>query len=157
MTLKTSSTIPSFAAAMIAACRARPALKNVPMSDGLPEAGVLDGSEWIAFLDVEFEQTTRGMDVSSRPRQEDYTQAVMINVVQSGRGQDAQAKASSRALELFTELEQSIRDNPTLSGFYTDDGQIVAVQIGTGKLSKRATDLVREVSVEFELSVRARI
>lgn len=157
MTLKTSSTIPTIGTALTAAWRARGALSRIPITDGLPEPGILEGPEWVMIGDVEFEQAARAMDVTSRPRVEDYRVKVMVSVTRAGRGSDVQAAANARAWELFAELEQGIRDNPTLTGYYVDDGQIVAVQIGTGTFSKRATDTVREATIETELVVRARI
>jgi hypothetical protein len=155
MAIRTSTTVDRFPTVLATALAARAALAGVSVTDGIPPPGTFGGPEWIAITDVVFEQEVRGLNVSSRPRIERYTQSIMISVVVAGR--TPQTVANARAWELFVEIEETIRDNVYLDGFWTGDGQIVSVQTGRGTLSKRATDTEREATLELELDVVARI
>ena len=157
MALKTSTTIDDFGPALKALLEAQAALTSVPVTDGPPAPGTFDGPEWIALLDVEFEQTVRALNVSNRPRMEQYTQTVLISVVQKSRADHATPGA--RAWALFNAIHDAFRDNPTLNGYYTADGQIVAAQIegGTFKKTVGQDALLREASIEFRIRVDARI
>lgn len=154
MAPKASTTIDTISAALIAAFRSRAELVDMIISDGPPTAGEYAAPEWIALLDVEFEQTAHAMNVSNRPREERYTQTVLITVVRTSQRNEG---SSTRAWELFREVEQAIRTNPTLQGFYTGTGQIVSAQVGAGRFSKRAGDEQRESAIQFGIRVHARI
>lgn len=154
MALRAPTTIDRFAPALKAALEAVPALVETPVTDGIPAPGTFGGDEWIALLDVEFEQEAR-LDRSSRPRRETYRQKLLISVTRAG--QETQAAANARAWELFSAVDAAIRDNPSLDGYFTGDGQLASVQVSAGTFSKRATDTVREATLELELAVLARI
>lgn len=157
MALKTSTTIEGFGPALKALLEAQATLSSVPITDGPPAPGTFDGLEWIALLDVMFEQSVRALNVSNRPRMESYTQNVLVSVVQKSRADHA--TPSARAWALFNAIHNAIRDNHSLTGYYTDDGQIVAAQIGSGSFRKSvsADASVREASIEFGIRVDARI
>lgn len=157
MPLKTATTIEDFGPALKALLAAQPALATVPVTDGPPAPGTFDGAEWVALLDVEFAQRTRALNTTTRPRLENYTQNVLISVVQQSRSDHTTPGA--RAWALFAAVADAIRGNPTLTGYFTGDGQIVAVEVGSGRFTKAVgTDaLSREASIEFGLQVEARI
>lgn len=156
MALKTSTTIDRFGAALKAALEAREAIRaGVAVTEGVPPPGTFASREWVMIGDVTFEQEVRGMHPVTRPRRERYQQTVMISVVREG--QETAELATARAFELFVELEDTIRDNPILDGYFAGDGQIISVQMGRGTLTKRATDTTRESTLEVELDVDARI
>lgn len=157
MTLKTSTTIDDFGPALRTLLAAQSTLTSVAITDGPPAPGTFDRTEWIAVLDVTFRQEARALNVSNRPRRETYTQNMLISVVQKSRSDHATPGA--RAWVLFNAVHDAIRDNPTLTGYYTADGQIVAAQIGSGtfKKSVSADATLREASIEFGIEVTARI
>ena len=157
MPLKTSTTINNFGPALKTLLVAQTALTNVAVTDGPPAPGTFDGLEWIAILDVEFEQTARALNVTNRPRRETYTQAMLISVIQKSRSDHA--TPSARAWVLFNAVHDAFRDNPTLTGYFASDGQIIATQIEGGTFRKTVTAdaSVREASIEFRIRVDARI
>lgn len=155
MALKTSTTMDRFGTALLAMVAALPVMHDVAVVDGPPPPGVLDSSTWVALMDVKFEQSPAALNVSNFPRWEEYEQEVIIRVIYSSR--ESQAEASARAWELFSAVSWALRNNPSLDGFFTGDGQIIVAQISDGTFSKRATDTERESAVTFTVNVEARI
>lgn len=154
MTLRASTTVDRIAAALVSALEAQPDLKRVSVTDGMPPVGVIGGTEWIAILDVDpWQQESRGMNVTTRPRVEEYTQNVMISVI---RKTEDHRVANDRAWELYRAVEAAIRDTPTLPEL-TGDGQIVHIVVAGGSFLKRSNDTHREATIELRLDVKARI
>jgi len=153
-----STTIPSFQAALEELLLAQTVfVAGLPLTDGIPSPGTFDRRDWVALLDVEFEQNTAALNQTTRPRDEFYSQTVLISVVAAKR-EDAQSVASDRAWEIFAAIEAAVRANPTLSPYYTGDGYIIAATLTkNGRLRKAVTDDSRESSIEFTIDVRARI
>lgn len=155
--ISTPTTMDRFGQALIDLLNARSGLVDVIVTDGIPAPGKFDAREWIAILDIEFEVQARQLNRTTQPREERYVQNVLISVTQATR--DAQATANSRVWELYSELEDAIRDDPTLSTVWTGDGQIVSVLVDTGRFSKRVNDAAteREAAIEVGLAVHSRI
>lgn len=150
-----TSTIPAFTAALKAALEARAGLSGVHVTDGLPEPGIYDAEAWIALLGGEWEQRAATFPRSTGNRDERYGLKVLISVKQATRAD--QTTGVVRAFALLGEIEDAIRINADLTGFYDGPGQIVHAEIGEGELIKRADDQAREAAIEFAIRVRARI
>lgn len=157
MTIATPTTMDRFGTHLAALLVARAGLSGVIVTDGIPPAGLFDSREWISIGDIEFEQRIRALNRTTQPREERYVQHVLVTVVQATRAD--QATVNARAWELYSEIEDSIRDDPTLSTVWTGDGQLVSAVIGEGRLSKRVneTGTEREAAIEFGINVHSRI
>lgn len=156
MAVKTATTLDRLPAALLELWGNVAALAGVPMYDGVPPAGVFGGPEWIAVTDAEGTQEVRAMDVTNRPRFEDYEQEVLVSVVREARSVGS-AAVVARAMALFVLVADAIRDDPTLSTTFTGDGQIQSVEVSRFNLLKRQTDTERTAEVVITLRVRARV
>lgn len=156
MALKVATVVDRIPAALIALWSALPELENVPITDGVPPPGTFNAPAWVAITDVEGTQEVRAMDVTNRPRLEVFEQEVLVSVARATRT-DTSSSVVARAFELFVALADAIRDNPTLAGVFTGDGQIQSIEVGRYNLLKRQTDQERSADLVVTLIVRARI
>ncbi len=158
-TFPTATSLPEVLEAMAALYATLPALANVPISNGTPDRGTLDSDEFVALLDADdLEQEARSMNVTNQPRMEEYTVRVLISVV--AKGADDDVAISARAAEIFGAIVLAHRQNPTLSGLYTGNAQIIhALGVIAGTFTRRqdSAGLEREAAFSFGVGVRARI
>lgn len=144
-TVPTTSTIPAFRAALLTQLQARPALAEVLVTDGNPPA---PAKEYIALGATIFEQ--EWSHLGKYARNERYRQVVMISVLFAGT--DTQVQAAARAFVLYAEVEDELRDDPTLG---LDN--LIGAQVGDGVYTPRWDDQYRQADLTFEINVHARI
>lgn len=150
-----SSTVPAFRAALIAALEGRVGLKGVSVTDGKPPPNVLAESEFLAVLDTDGVTAPRPFNRTTQPRDERYSQHLMISVVGATRAD--QTTLGARAFEILAELGDEIRTNVRLEPNYSGPGNLYSVVMGQWSYHTRADDTHREAAIELELDVHARI
>lgn len=164
MTTYAHSTIQLYTDALIANLKARQNLQRVLISDGPPPASWLAAEEWVMFGDVTGNQSWAVINKTRRPRNEEFTIEVIISVIANTTdGDDAvQPMLNARCMEIFAELEDELRGNPTQGvGPATGidpAGYVIESEISTPvTLAKRGNDHAREASMTIGIKVKARL
>lgn len=150
-----TSAIPAFRAALIAMLQARSGLSGVQVTDGPPEPSVLDGDVYIALLEAKGTQRIWAMNRSSQPREERFTQTVVIGV--RGETRADQVTLGNRAYVLLGEMEQGIRADVKLTAYYTGAAKLVTTVIGSEDYQTFADDHSRESQITVGVDVHARL
>lgn len=151
-----TSTIPAFRAALIAALKARSDLSGISICDGPPPPSVLQGSSYIALMRTKGRQAVRAMG-RNQPREERYTQMLEISAV--GQTRSDQVTIGDQAFTLLAAVEDLIRTNPNLTGFYTPGtgGSLYSSILGEEDYQPFADDTQRESRITVGLDVHARL
>lgn len=104
---------------IITALQARAGLAGVTVSYGAPSSSDEIDPEMIFLGDVRFSQAWAAL--GARRRDEDYTIDLTVHVYQDG---DEEQVVEERLWALFGEIEQALRDDPTLGGLLAMDAEI---------------------------------
>jgi hypothetical protein len=131
-------------AALLAALQARAGLSGVQLGYGMPP-GALQ-REHILFGVVDGTQEYRALGTVRKF--EDYTATLFIGVSREGTDQQA---ADDRALALMAEVEDVLRDDPTVGG------TVLTAQVERYRLEPLASDTTREARITLDIQTRARI
>jgi hypothetical protein len=140
-----TSTVPTFKAALLDRLQARDGLAGVQVTYGWPSGSVQ--RETIMLGGVTGTQEFR--TINARQRMEEYALDVFITVVREGHGR--QQNADQRALELMGEVEDDLRDDPTVNN------TVLTAELGRFDLQPMASAETREARLTLGINVMARI
>lgn len=151
-----TTTIPGYRAGLILMLQARAGLAAVHICDGPPPPGVLQTASYIALMKTKGRQAVRAMG-RNQPREERYIQEIELSVV--GQTRSDQVTIGAAAFALLAELEDAIRTNPTMAGFYVagGGGSIYSQILGAEEYQPFADDTQRESRITVGLDVHARL
>lgn len=144
-----TSSIPAAMDAFVDGLKERQAIidAGVQVSSGYL-AGDVAAKESIALLDWGPANQSWGM-LGNRRRDEEYSLNGWIWVVKTGKGEDVIRAARTRAFELLAEIEDFLRDDPTIGGT-TKVSELTGYPGDQGIHS----DGGRWVQIEFEVSCK---
>lgn len=151
--LPATSTIPAFKLALKEALEARPGLSGVQVTYGSPLPS--PSAEFVWLQGVSGEQTARAIGKLSR--RERLRLAVQVSVLHNGQDQQI---PTERAFELVAEIEECLRQDPTLDATYAGEGQIgVAEVAGDFELMEIVSQdgMTREARIDFGINWESRI
>lgn len=148
-----TSTIHSVRVALRELLQERPALRNVRISYGPPLPS--PPAEFIMLADAESDDE-QAAALGQLRRQEDYRLNVVVYVFRNGHDMEA---AAERAYVLTAEIEETLREAPTLDPHYPPGaGQLLSAEFyGVRRDELRGDDKSREARIYCEIRVRARI
>ena len=146
-----SSVIPAAMDALKAAYEAR-----LEAGDGFEKVKVFTAAmgdeeppEAIVMVRVPSEQTF--VAIGARKRDETFTIEHIIVIRRNGSGESVATAARNRAFEIFAQVEEVMRDDPTL-------GEIAwKAEVATGTFEQGAGDRKRYATLEFDIRLTARI
>lgn len=146
-----TSVVPAAFVALQALLEARAGLEGVQVTDGYPTQ---PEAEYIALLDAEpHEQRTAGMRATPHAREEEFVMLVAVSALR--KGDDDHAIVTARAYELAAEMENALRNDPTIGGSL-GNGWATVVGLPVRKHGPD-NDGRREALIEARISCRARI
>jgi hypothetical protein len=146
------SVVHDYRVALKAALAARPALSGVRVSYGPPLPRTPGEFIWLADAE-EAPQVARAL--GRMKRREDAIVKVVVSVQRTGTDQEAVA---ARAYALLAEVENAIREDPSLDAHYTGAGELIHSQFaGLEEDRLLADDNKRECLIIANVSVAARI
>lgn len=141
-----TSTIPAFIDGLLSRLQARPALLGVHVTDFKPDEQEQD--DWI-MLDGAEPSEQEAAALGRLRREEEFFHEILVSCVRSYG--DPQKTARDRAFALVQEVENELRDDPTV-GLVVRECQVITV-----KLENRADGQRREARVTVRIRARHRI
>lgn len=146
-----TSTVPAVKQGLMDVLRARPGVHDVAVVYG-PPLNVGD-NDFIWLGTVEGVQSWAALNAVTRPKDENYTVEVIINIKRSG---DATQLATERCFELLAELEDELRVDPSINGTLGAPGRAAVEEFRlVENLADDGSGRVSQLSVS--VSVLARI
>lgn len=140
-----TSTVPTLKANLMTRLLARTGLTGVQVSYGIPLPDPQPEFIWLG--DVDGDQYFAAL--GHRAREEDYTLTVTVDVL---RRDSDQQSATERAYAIAAEIENELRDDPTVNG------AVRTAEIkGRMRLSERHDDQAREAMLELSIYCQHRI
>lgn len=133
---------------------ARPGLAGVQITDGYPWQ---PAGDYVAIVDADpHEQRTAGLRTAPHPREEEFTLHVHISALR--KGDDDHVLVTARAYALAAELENELRNDPTIGGSLggSNSGWAVVVGLPVHKYGPN-TEGLREAVIDARIQCRARI
>jgi hypothetical protein len=140
-----TSTIPAFKSALLSRLQARAGLSGVQVTYGWPTGSVKRESIMLGGATGTQEFRTIG----ATQKMETYTLDVYITVIREGHAR--QQNADERALALMGELEDELRDDPTVNN------TVLTAEVGRIDLQPMAGAETREARLTVGVNVMARI
>lgn len=140
-----TSTIPTFKDALLTRLKARTGLSGVQITYGWPNGAVSRESIMLGGASGSQEFRTIG----ATQKMETYTLDVYITVIREGHGR--QQNADERALELMGEIEDELRDDPTVNN------TVLTAELARFDLQPMAGSETREARLTVGVNVMARI
>lgn len=146
-----TSVVPTVLTTLKTRLQARAGLTGVQITEGYPRQ---PAGEYMAILHAEpHEQKAAGMSATPHPREEHFTITAEISVVR--KGDTDHAEVTDRAYALAAEIENDLRDDPTIgsslgNGWAVVEGLPLTTAGPTG-------EGLREAVIRPRIACRARI
>lgn len=140
-----TSTIPAFKSALLSRLQGRAGLSGVQVTYGWPNGAVKRESMMLGGVSGTQEFRTIG----ATQKMEEYALDVYITVIREGQAH--QQNADERALALMAELEDELRDDPTVNN------TVLTAELGRFDLQPLASAETREARLTVGVNVMARI
>lgn len=140
-----TSTVPTFKAALLDRLQNRSGLEGVQLSYGWPAGAVQRESIMLGGVNGTQEFRT----INAAQRMEEFTLDVFITVIREGQAN--QQNADERALALMAELEEDLRDDPTVQN------TVLTAEVASYELQPMASAESRETRLTVTVNAMARI
>lgn len=108
--MATTSTVPTFKAALHAALQARPGLAGVKVAYAWP--GPPATGEMIAFGATTNDVDIPNMKAGRRQRDEDYVTEIIITIAKPGATPETAMDVEARSYQILGEIEDELADTP---------------------------------------------